>query len=190
MLESILNTLLMNDKSKDTAKARQDLQALGIRRELWLGNKQNGKCSKPHANDFQVFRSLCKKSGKETIIQLDLQEMKKLIWYVLHNSPEIDAYMDEFQSERPDSDMQQEFPIWFETKIGKLYTANDPSCTPVLFALACGPSSTPISVNSGVVNGVKFVIHSRDVKRTTQNNGICSPGRRKEKFCQEIMTEY
>ncbi|GKG10197.1 hypothetical protein Tco_0338943, partial [Tanacetum coccineum] len=35
MLESILNTLLMNDKSKDTAKARQDLKSLGIRSGLW-----------------------------------------------------------------------------------------------------------------------------------------------------------
>nr|GEZ07258.1 hypothetical protein [Tanacetum cinerariifolium] len=30
VLDAILNTLLMNDKSKDTAKARQDLQTLGI----------------------------------------------------------------------------------------------------------------------------------------------------------------
>ncbi|PWA42104.1 hypothetical protein CTI12_AA514050 [Artemisia annua] len=123
-----------------------------------------------------VFRSLCKKSGKETIIRLGLPEMKKVIWYVLHNSPEIDAYMNEFESERPESDMQQEFPRWFESKIGNLYTANDPRCTPDLFALACGPSSTATSVNSCIVNGVKFVVHSRDVKRTTQNSGICSPG--------------
>ncbi|PWA80072.1 EF-hand domain pair [Artemisia annua] len=102
--------------------------------------------------------------------------MKKVIWYVLHNSPEIDAYMNEFQSERPDSDMQQEFPRWFESKIGNLYTAKDPRCTPDLFALACGPLSTATSINSCVVNGVKFVVHSRDVKRTTQNSGICSPG--------------
>ncbi|PWA94541.1 hypothetical protein CTI12_AA058990 [Artemisia annua] len=78
--------------------------------------------------------------------------------------------------ERPDSDMQQEFPRWFESKIGNLYTANDPRCTPDLFALACGPLSTATSINSCVVNGVKFVVHSRDVKRTTQNSGICSPG--------------
>ncbi|PWA96408.1 hypothetical protein CTI12_AA040050 [Artemisia annua] len=129
-------------------------------------------------SDFQVFRSLCKKSGKETIIQLGLPEMKKVIWYVLHNSPEIDAYMDEFQSEHPDSDMQQEFPRWFEKKIGNLYIANDPRCTPDLFALACGPLSTATSIKSCVVNGVKFVVHSRDVKRTTQNSGICSPGER------------
>ncbi|GKF40527.1 zinc finger, PHD-type containing protein [Tanacetum coccineum] len=46
VLESVLNTLLMNDKSKDTAKARQDLKRLGIQSGLWLGQNKNGKCSK------------------------------------------------------------------------------------------------------------------------------------------------
>ncbi|GKC93868.1 zinc finger, PHD-type containing protein [Tanacetum coccineum] len=49
VLESILNILLMNDKSKDTTKARQDLKRLGIRSGLWLGQNKNGKCSKPQA---------------------------------------------------------------------------------------------------------------------------------------------
>ncbi|GKC18419.1 zinc finger, PHD-type containing protein [Tanacetum coccineum] len=49
VLEAILNTLLMNDKSKDTAKARQDLKRLGIRSGLWLGQTKKGKCSKPQA---------------------------------------------------------------------------------------------------------------------------------------------
>ncbi|GKD52154.1 CACTA transposable element [Tanacetum coccineum] len=49
LLESILNTLLMNDKSKDTTKARQDLKSLGIRSGLWLGQNKSGKCSKPQA---------------------------------------------------------------------------------------------------------------------------------------------
>ncbi|GJV85890.1 putative RNA-directed DNA polymerase [Tanacetum coccineum] len=49
VLESILNTLLMNDKSKDTAKARQDLKSLGIQSGLWLGQNKNEKCSKPQA---------------------------------------------------------------------------------------------------------------------------------------------
>ncbi|GJX32919.1 zinc finger, PHD-type containing protein [Tanacetum coccineum] len=43
VLEAILNTLLMNDKSKDTAKARQDLQNLGIRRPLWT-KPTRGRC--------------------------------------------------------------------------------------------------------------------------------------------------
>nr|GFA32045.1 hypothetical protein [Tanacetum cinerariifolium] len=49
VLEAILNTLLMNDKSKDTVKARQDLQRLGIRSGLWLGQTKNEKCLKPQA---------------------------------------------------------------------------------------------------------------------------------------------
>ncbi|GKA95957.1 hypothetical protein Tco_0818052 [Tanacetum coccineum] len=45
-----------------------------------------------------------------------------------------------------------------------------------LFALACGPTPTPISVNSCVVNGVRFDVHSHDECCTTQNSSICSPG--------------
>ncbi|PWA79846.1 hypothetical protein CTI12_AA202510 [Artemisia annua] len=87
-------------------------------------------CPRP-TSDFQVFRSLCKKSGKETLIRLGLQEMKKVIWYVLHNNPEIDTYLNAFEREFPDSDMSKEFA----------------SC--------------------------------RDIKHTTQNSGICSPGEKK-----------
>ncbi|GJU32801.1 hypothetical protein Tco_1176390 [Tanacetum coccineum] len=47
----IVNRLyaFMNDKSKDTAKARQDLERLGIRSGLWLGQTKNEKCLKPQA---------------------------------------------------------------------------------------------------------------------------------------------
>nr|GEW19473.1 hypothetical protein [Tanacetum cinerariifolium] len=45
-----------------------------------------------------------------------------------------------------------------------------------LFALACVPTPTLISVNSCIVNGVRFVVHSRDERRTTKNNDICLPG--------------
>ncbi|XP_071687145.1 uncharacterized protein [Rutidosis leptorrhynchoides] len=43
VLEAILGTLLMNDKSKDTHNARVDLKKLGIRKDLWLKPKTNGK---------------------------------------------------------------------------------------------------------------------------------------------------
>ncbi|GJZ53131.1 reverse transcriptase domain-containing protein [Tanacetum coccineum] len=62
------------------------------------------------------------------------------------------------------------------------YIDKDPSITDKLFALAYGPSSTPISVNSCIVNGVRFVIHSRYEHRTTQNNGICLPGEKDEEM--------
>ncbi|XP_071728157.1 uncharacterized protein [Rutidosis leptorrhynchoides] len=52
VLEAILGTLLMNDKSKDTHNARVDLERMGIRKDLWLKPKNNGKKDgqfyKPH----------------------------------------------------------------------------------------------------------------------------------------------
>ena len=47
-LEAFLNTMLQNDKSKDMLKARQDLETLRVRKELWLVKKPNGKIDKPH----------------------------------------------------------------------------------------------------------------------------------------------
>ncbi|GJT19523.1 pyruvate kinase, cytosolic isozyme [Tanacetum coccineum] len=35
---------------------------------------------------------------------------------------------------------------------------------------------TPMSVNACVVDGVRYVVQSRDERRTTQNSGICAPG--------------
>ncbi|XP_076938147.1 uncharacterized protein LOC143606177 [Bidens hawaiensis] len=47
--ESILGTLLMNDKSKDKNSAREDLEDMGIRKNLWLTTKKNKKVIKPLA---------------------------------------------------------------------------------------------------------------------------------------------
>ena len=41
--------------------------------------------------------------------------------------------------------------------------------------MACGPSCTAVSVNSCIVNGVKFIVHDRDLRRSTQNSGISTP---------------
>ncbi|GKG20740.1 hypothetical protein Tco_0380541, partial [Tanacetum coccineum] len=64
------------------------------------------------------------------------------------------------------------------------------STTNELFALACGPTWTPISINSCVVDGVRYVVHNRDERRTTQNSGICIPGPDGEMYygqLQEIL---
>ncbi|GKB65385.1 hypothetical protein Tco_0921571 [Tanacetum coccineum] len=131
----------------------------------------------PPTCQFQVFRSLCKLIGLRSVIRFDAQELKKVIWYVLHNSPEIDTYQFQFKSKFLNKDMKEEFPDWFGSQILQRHVDNDPgvSANNELFTLACGPSPTPISVNSCVVNGVRFVVHNRDECRTTQNNGICSP---------------
>ncbi|GJY99485.1 hypothetical protein Tco_0516915 [Tanacetum coccineum] len=76
--------------------------------------------------------------------------------------------------------MLEEFTGWFRTLICERHANNlqDPevSTTSELFALANGPSRTPMSVNACVVDGVRYVVQSRDERRTTQNSGICAPG--------------
>ncbi|GKA25325.1 retrotransposon protein, putative, ty3-gypsy subclass [Tanacetum coccineum] len=76
--------------------------------------------------------------------------------------------------------MKEEFPDWFGSQIRQCHVDKDPgvSASSELFALAYGPTPTLISVNSCIVNGVRFVVHNRDEHRTTQNSGICSPVKR------------
>ncbi|GJT18860.1 hypothetical protein Tco_0877566 [Tanacetum coccineum] len=84
--------------------------------------------------------------------------------------------------------MKEEFPGWFGKQIRQCHVDNDLGVNESneLFALACGPSQTPISVNSCVVNGVRFVVHNRDERRTTQNSGICSPGPDGEMYYDQL----
>ncbi|GJW77052.1 hypothetical protein Tco_0138734 [Tanacetum coccineum] len=51
----------------------------------------------PLTCQFQVFRLLCKSIGLRSVIRFDAQELKKVIWYVLHNSPEINTYWSQFK---------------------------------------------------------------------------------------------
>nr|GEW92295.1 hypothetical protein [Tanacetum cinerariifolium] len=107
-------------------------------------------------------------------------QFQKVKWYVLHNSPEIDTYRSQFKSLFPNKDMKEEFPDWFGSQIRQRHVDNDEdpevSTTSELFSLAYGPTWTPISINSCIVDGVRYVVHSRDERCTTQNSGICSPG--------------
>nr|GEX13540.1 hypothetical protein [Tanacetum cinerariifolium] len=90
--------------------------------------------------------------------------------------------------EFPNKDMKEEFLGWFGKRIHQRHVDNDPVVneSSELFALACGPSQTLISVNSCVVNDVRFVMHSRDECRTTQNTGICSPGPDREMYYGQL----
>nr|GEV39087.1 hypothetical protein [Tanacetum cinerariifolium] len=62
--------------------------------------------------------------------------------------------------------MKEEFPDWFGSQIRQRHVDNDKdpkvSTTSELFALACGPTWTPISINSCVVDGVRYVVDSHD----------------------------
>ncbi|KAD5507409.1 hypothetical protein E3N88_15112 [Mikania micrantha] len=65
--ESILNTLLKNEKSKDTPKARQDLEKMCIRPNLWL-TKNNNKVYQPQAPySFTLDVKDLEKAKKEVV---------------------------------------------------------------------------------------------------------------------------
>ncbi|GKA52410.1 hypothetical protein Tco_0745725 [Tanacetum coccineum] len=93
-------------------------------------------------------------------------------------SPEIDTYRAKFRSEFPNQDLKEEFLGWFGSQIRQCYIDKDPCVNEngELFAWTCGPTPSPILVNSCVVNCVSFVVHSRDERRTTQNKDICPAG--------------
>ncbi|GKD86404.1 S-adenosyl-L-methionine-dependent methyltransferases superfamily protein [Tanacetum coccineum] len=88
----------------------------------------------------------------------------------------------------PNKDMKEEFLGWFGSHTCQHHVDKDPgvSASSELFALACGPTLTPISVNSCVVNSVRFIVHSRDKRRTTQNSGICLPGEDGEMYYGQL----
>nr|GFB29213.1 hypothetical protein [Tanacetum cinerariifolium] len=111
---------------------------------------------------FQVFRSVCKSIGLWLVIRFDAQELNKVKCLF------------------PNKDMKEEFPDWFGSQIRQRHVDNDKdpevSTTSELFALACEPTWTPILINSCIVDGVRYVVHSRNERRITQNSGICSSG--------------
>ncbi|GJV81672.1 hypothetical protein Tco_1517542 [Tanacetum coccineum] len=134
----------------------------------------------PPTCQFQAFRSVCNTIGLRSFPPFGAKEFNKARWYVLHNSPEIDTYRAQFQSLFREKNKLEKFFRWFRTLICERHANNlqDPevSTTSELFALANGPSRTPMSVNACVVDGVRYVVQSRDERRTTQNSGICAPG--------------
>jgi hypothetical protein len=64
--------------------------------------------------------------------------------------------------------VKTEFPLWFQYKVKT-------DCTNELRALVHGPLNA-YCYTACIVNGVRFVVHDRDVQRTTQNSGVVTLG--------------
>nr|GEU99854.1 hypothetical protein [Tanacetum cinerariifolium] len=107
MLGSIFNTLLMNDKSKDTAKARQDLKRLGIRSGLWLSQNKRGNARSLRLRILSQQRTEQSfvSSSKELNYQMGSDPTSS-------TNPEIDTYRSQFKSKFPNKDMKEGFPYW------------------------------------------------------------------------------
>ncbi|GJZ74157.1 hypothetical protein Tco_0638303, partial [Tanacetum coccineum] len=159
--------LLKDQAPRHTMNKGRTFKKIGFRYE------SNNTCS-----EYKIASCLGD-ANKDVIYVLrgrhDLKSLRHSKWLVSAQKQKGSA---QSLSEFPNKDMKEAFLGWFGKQIRQRHIDNDlgVSESSELFALACGPSQTPISVNSCVVNGVRFVVHSRDERRTTQNNGICSPG--------------
>ncbi|GKB63634.1 Myc-type, basic helix-loop-helix domain-containing protein [Tanacetum coccineum] len=98
--------------------------------------------------------------------------MQAVVWFVLNNSPEVDADILAYREESPDN-VETSFPAWFNYKIREKKVTD--GCSEELFSLACGPTSA-CTYPACIVNGVKFVVHERDILHTTQSSGVSTPG--------------
>nr|XP_043607725.1 uncharacterized protein LOC122579596 isoform X2 [Erigeron canadensis] len=127
-------------------------------------------------HEFYVFPSLCTPIDKGVDTKLDRELWAKLIWFILNNNSEIEDYKDEFTTlMSPGTNLQANFPNRFKQKINHLRANNESSISNELLALANGPRFAN-SYTACIVNGVRFVIESRDLRRTTQNSGISTTG--------------
>ncbi|GJU70041.1 hypothetical protein Tco_1256300 [Tanacetum coccineum] len=136
-----------------------------------LGRNDDG-LPEEEPDTFQVFRSVCKLTGRMKATRLTADVRQAVLWFVLNNSPEIDADILAFREESPDN-VGTGFPAWFNHKIREKKVAGD--CSEDLFSLACGPISA-CTYPACIVNGVKFVVHERDILHTTQCSGVSTLG--------------
>ncbi|GJU66545.1 hypothetical protein Tco_1252804, partial [Tanacetum coccineum] len=136
-----------------------------------LGRNDDG-LPEEEPNKFQVFRSACKLTGRMKATRLTTDVRQAVVWFVLNNSPEVDADILAYREESPDN-VETSFPAWFNHKIREK-KVND-GCSEELFSLACGPIST-CTYPACIVNGVKFVVHERDILHTTQCSGVSTLG--------------
>ncbi|KAJ9567086.1 hypothetical protein OSB04_003052 [Centaurea solstitialis] len=293
--DSLLGTLLMNDKSKDASNARLDLENLKIRKHLWL-QKRGNKFFKPQAkysftevdrkhfcqfiknvklpdgfgsniskkvtdNDTNIsglkshdcyilmqrlipigVRGFLAKDKYTPIVELFLhlpdeaicggpvnmrwmypfeRYMKKLKCYVRNKARPVGSiaegyvaeealtfcsmYLQDVQTkfnrpERNEDIIVEKTKMWvFESKcrpasatqvkhldVYEMQTQNSPLFHKELSALSMGARANASTYSACIVNGVRFMVVSRDTQRTTQNSGVLVEGENGEKYYGQL----
>ncbi|KAK9194114.1 hypothetical protein WN944_004816 [Citrus x changshan-huyou] len=131
---------------------------------------------------LSVFSQNVRPFGKAQI-ELSQQEIDIAHWYVLNNCDEVQEYLDEHKrllqrecGANLNKRQQLLFPKWLAAHMRQLRDEGSSTINDELYALACGPDVRVFSYSDCIVNGVRFLVTSRDEHRTTQNNGVMVPG--------------
>ncbi|XP_062112678.1 uncharacterized protein LOC133823844 [Humulus lupulus] len=89
-------------------------------------------------------------------------------------------HLQEIKQKYPDGDHdrlhRKNFRSWFHKKIYDLHKLGSLDNGDELLALASGSDHLSTFYQGCIVNGVRFIAHDRDKKRTTQNSGVSAAG--------------
>ncbi|KAK1421831.1 hypothetical protein QVD17_24494 [Tagetes erecta] len=134
---------------------------------------------------LDIFRLSGRGIGKKDVRILPDNIMKKAIWFIFNNCQQIQPYLEEhlqvLHTEHPESSefsklQQSKFQEWFSKRIREMYTLNPSQINEELYALSSFPDNRVSFLKGYIVNGVKFIVKSRDDCRQTQNCGVTVPG--------------
>nr|KAJ0194963.1 hypothetical protein LSAT_V11C700384740 [Lactuca sativa] len=135
---------------------------------------------------LDIFRLNGRGIGKRETVRISNISIKKALWFMLTNCSQVEPYLNkhlnflerQHQAALDFSELQQStFPSWFSSRIGTMYEQNSSKINEVLlYALSRGPDNRVISHSGYIVNGVKFLVKSRDDHRRTQNCGVTAVG--------------
>ncbi|GJT88887.1 hypothetical protein Tco_1070604 [Tanacetum coccineum] len=104
-----------------------------------LGRNDDGL---PEPDKFEVFRSVCKPMGRMKESRLTTDVMQAVVWFVLNNSPEVDADILAYREESPDN-VETSFPAWFNYKIREKNVKFVVHERDILHITQCSGVSTP-----------------------------------------------
>ncbi|KAL4587425.1 hypothetical protein LXL04_000296 [Taraxacum kok-saghyz] len=123
--------------------------------------------------------------GKGETVRISRILLEKAQWFILTNCSEVEPYLKEhlrvLEIDHPTSSdfnklQQSSFPSWFSSQIRKKYEQNSYGVVEELYALSRGSDDRVISHGGYIVNGVKFLVKSRDDNSKTQNCGVTALG--------------
>ncbi|KAL3633966.1 hypothetical protein CASFOL_022728 [Castilleja foliolosa] len=130
-------------------------------------------------DSLPIFSQKCRPVGSTTYLNLSVEELKPLTWFVFRNCEEVEPFLEEAQG-RACSGRLYEFENIKRSFLNGskniaiigLYNADPSGRNESLYSLACAPSRCIKKFSGCIVNGVRFLTKDRDSRRKTQNSGV------------------
>ncbi|KAL3644293.1 hypothetical protein CASFOL_012225 [Castilleja foliolosa] len=130
-------------------------------------------------DSLPIFSQKCRPVGSTTYLNLSVEELKPLTWFVFQNCEEVEPFLEKHKEElvlegcmNLEQEHKEKFPEWFKKHIIGLYNADPSGRNESLYSLACAPSRCIKKFSGCIVNGVRFLTKDRDSRRKTQNSGV------------------